>query len=50
MQAAAEPLLDDRLEGARVLHPLDEADIRSDRDHLIGSATNEHGGGDETAL
>lgn len=35
VQAAAEPLLDDGLKGARVLHPLDEPDIRSNRNHLV---------------
>lgn len=37
MQAAAESLLDDGLERPGVLHPLDEADVRSNRNHLIGS-------------
>lgn len=43
MEAAAESLLDDGLERPRVLHPLDEADVRSNRDHLIGSQTSTRG-------
>lgn len=32
--ANPEPLLDDGLEGSRVLHPFDEADVGRHRNHL----------------